>query len=204
MASTCKCLQPAENIARKKGRARGSEADLAQCGALALPPPFLFLWLLVQFFFSTPPCLPKRLVSTIISKAISFFAKCTCTRFVNILLAVWSGQCPPLARPGHVCLPASPVGRLFHDVFYFWRRAIVLFVPSRTRLNSSSSALTSALSWEAVLCSWLSHRSTLLTARVAWSAVETAENASYTASRRWVCLKKKLSDRHHERAGWPD
>ena len=29
----------------KKGRARGSEADLAQCGALALPPPFLFLWL---------------------------------------------------------------------------------------------------------------------------------------------------------------
>ena len=38
----------------KKGRARGSEADLAQCGALALPPPFLCLWLLVQFFFQRP------------------------------------------------------------------------------------------------------------------------------------------------------
>ena len=38
----------------KKGRVRGSEADLAQCGALALPPPFLFLWLLVQFFFQRP------------------------------------------------------------------------------------------------------------------------------------------------------
>ena len=38
----------------KKGRARGSEADLAQCGALALPPPFLFLWLFVQFFFQRP------------------------------------------------------------------------------------------------------------------------------------------------------
>ena len=31
-----------------------AEADLAQCGALALPPPFLFLWLLVQFFFTAP------------------------------------------------------------------------------------------------------------------------------------------------------
>ena len=31
-----------------------AEADLAQCGALALPPPFLFLWLLVQFFFHRP------------------------------------------------------------------------------------------------------------------------------------------------------
>ena len=31
-----------------------SEADLAQCGALALPPPFLFLWLLVQIFFNAP------------------------------------------------------------------------------------------------------------------------------------------------------
>ena len=39
------------NICRNGAR---SEADLAQCGALALPPPFLFLWLL-QFFFSTPP-----------------------------------------------------------------------------------------------------------------------------------------------------
>ena len=39
----------------KKGRARGSEADLAQCGALALPPPFLCLWLLVQFFFFQRP-----------------------------------------------------------------------------------------------------------------------------------------------------
>ena len=38
----------------KKGRVRGSEADLAQCGALALPPPFLFLWLLVQIYFNVP------------------------------------------------------------------------------------------------------------------------------------------------------
>ena len=39
------------NICRNGAR---SEADLAQCGALALPPPFLFLWLFVQIF-STPP-----------------------------------------------------------------------------------------------------------------------------------------------------
>ena len=45
----------------KKGRARGSEADLAQCGALALPPPFLFLWLLMQFFFQRPLVYPTRL-----------------------------------------------------------------------------------------------------------------------------------------------
>ena len=45
------------NICKNGAR---SEADLAQCGALALPPPFLFLWLL-QFFFSTPPCYtPQR------------------------------------------------------------------------------------------------------------------------------------------------
>ena len=31
-----------------------SEAEFAQCGALALPFPFLFLWLLVQFFFNAP------------------------------------------------------------------------------------------------------------------------------------------------------
>ena len=41
------------NICRNGAR---SEADLAQCGALALPPPFLCLWLFVQIFFSTPPC----------------------------------------------------------------------------------------------------------------------------------------------------
>ena len=29
-----------------------AEADLAQCDASRLPPPFLFLWLLVQFFFT--------------------------------------------------------------------------------------------------------------------------------------------------------
>ena len=34
------------NICRNGAR---SEADLAQCVALALPPPFLFLWLLVLF-----------------------------------------------------------------------------------------------------------------------------------------------------------
>ena len=39
------------NICRNGAR---SEADLAQCGTLALPPPFLFLWLLVQFFFQRP------------------------------------------------------------------------------------------------------------------------------------------------------
>ena len=39
------------NICRNGAR---SEADLAQCGALALPPPFLFLWLLVQIFFQRP------------------------------------------------------------------------------------------------------------------------------------------------------
>ena len=35
-----------------------AEADLAQCDASRLPPPFLFLWLLqlVQFFFSPPLC----------------------------------------------------------------------------------------------------------------------------------------------------
>ena len=38
------------NICRNGAR---SEADLAQCGALALPPPFLFLWLL-QFYFQRP------------------------------------------------------------------------------------------------------------------------------------------------------
>ena len=47
----------------KKGRVRGSEADLAQCGALALPPPFIFLWLLVQFFFNAPLCKPARLTT---------------------------------------------------------------------------------------------------------------------------------------------
>ena len=52
------------NICRNGAR---SEADLAQCGALALPPPFLFLWLLVQIFFNAPlrklglmsPCGPR-------------------------------------------------------------------------------------------------------------------------------------------------
>ena len=41
------------NICRNGAR---SEADLAQCGALALPPPFLFLWLLYwcKFFFQRP------------------------------------------------------------------------------------------------------------------------------------------------------
>ena len=39
------------NICRNGDR---SEADLAQCGALALPPPFLFLWLLVRIFFNAP------------------------------------------------------------------------------------------------------------------------------------------------------
>ena len=39
------------NICRNGAR---SEADLAECGALALPPPFLFLWLLVHFFFNAP------------------------------------------------------------------------------------------------------------------------------------------------------
>ena len=34
----------------KKGRVRGSEADLAQCGAMALPPPFLFLAVVANFF----------------------------------------------------------------------------------------------------------------------------------------------------------
>ena len=39
----------------KKGRARGSEADLAQCGALALPPPFLFFVAVgANFFFNAP------------------------------------------------------------------------------------------------------------------------------------------------------
>ena len=38
----------------KKGRARGSEADLAQCGALALPPPFLFCGCSCNFFFQRP------------------------------------------------------------------------------------------------------------------------------------------------------
>ena len=40
-----------------------SEADLTQCGALVLPPPFLFLWLLVQFFFNAPlfgPCAARE------------------------------------------------------------------------------------------------------------------------------------------------
>ena len=40
------------NICRNGAR---SEADLAQCGALALPPPFLCLWLLVQIFFFNAP-----------------------------------------------------------------------------------------------------------------------------------------------------
>ena len=31
-----------------------TEADLAQCDASRLPPPFLFLWLLVQLFFTAP------------------------------------------------------------------------------------------------------------------------------------------------------
>ena len=35
--------------------ALGLEADLAQCGALPLPPPFLCLWLLVQIFFFNAP-----------------------------------------------------------------------------------------------------------------------------------------------------
>ena len=48
------------NICRNGAR---SEADLAQCGALALPPPFLFLWLLVQFF-STPPFLTLCLTNS--------------------------------------------------------------------------------------------------------------------------------------------
>ena len=91
MASTCKCLQPAENIARKKGRARGSEADLAQCGALALPPHLSFFVAVGAIFFSTPPCLPKRLVSTIISKAISFFAKCTVE---PVLATTWQKRPP--------------------------------------------------------------------------------------------------------------
>ena len=39
------------NICRNGDR---SEADLAQCGALALPPPFLFLWLFVYNFFQRP------------------------------------------------------------------------------------------------------------------------------------------------------
>ena len=43
----------------KKGQARGSEADLAQCGALALPPPFLFCGCWCNFF-STPPCKTKK------------------------------------------------------------------------------------------------------------------------------------------------
>ena len=37
-----------------KGRVRGSEADLAQCGALALPPPFLFCGCWCKFFFNAP------------------------------------------------------------------------------------------------------------------------------------------------------
>ena len=40
----------------KKGRARGSEADLAQCGALALPPPFFFFVAVGANFFQHPLC----------------------------------------------------------------------------------------------------------------------------------------------------
>ena len=53
------------NICRNGAR---SEADLAQCGALALPPPFFFLWLLVQFFFSTPPCSSKHTAKKITTR----------------------------------------------------------------------------------------------------------------------------------------
>ena len=56
------------NICRNGTR---SEADLAQCGTLALPPPFLFLWLLVQIFFSTPPCI--TLLSTSIAPLFTHF-----------------------------------------------------------------------------------------------------------------------------------
>ena len=42
----------------KKGRVRGSEADLGQCGALALPPP-LSSFVAGGAFFSTPPYLTE-------------------------------------------------------------------------------------------------------------------------------------------------
>ena len=38
----------------KKGRVQGSEADLAQCGTLALPPPFLFCGCSYTTFFNAP------------------------------------------------------------------------------------------------------------------------------------------------------
>ena len=72
----------------KKGRVRGSEADLAQCGALALPPPFLFCGCWCNFFFQRPlnvtnkdaPCITylPTLAGVFLTSAINF---CSFARF---------------------------------------------------------------------------------------------------------------------------
>ena len=47
---------------RKKGRVRGSEADLAQGGALALPPPLSFFVAVGAIFFQRPLLPPSRIL----------------------------------------------------------------------------------------------------------------------------------------------
>ena len=71
------------NICRNGAR---SEADLAQCGALALPPPFLFLWLLVQIFFQRPLVQNKSFATHIgITKQNILASHCKCAQMSRFL-----------------------------------------------------------------------------------------------------------------------
>ena len=73
----------------KKGRVRGSEADLAQCGALALPPPFLFLWLLVQIYFNAP----------LLHRPRPWSSKCTLIKFRSS----WCDWSCMISAPARTC-----------------------------------------------------------------------------------------------------
>ena len=93
------------NICRNGAR---SEADLAQCGALALPPPFLFLWLLVQIF-STPPCYVALMMVNVTPSNLShpkpvFFA---------LALNVNNGTYSQSFAPN--CLRGEQIGALFNS-----------------------------------------------------------------------------------------
>ena len=65
------------NICRNGAR---SEADLAQCGALALPPPFLFCGCWCKFFFQRPLVFYR---SDAVGTVISHFSKFVCV-FQNV------------------------------------------------------------------------------------------------------------------------